>query len=75
MGEAERLLGSMRQHALDWRLEDLQTVAREHGIDWRHGSGSHCVFLRKDGRILPVPARRPIKPVYIWKFVAFVEGA
>jgi hypothetical protein len=35
---------------------------------------SHCVFVRADGQTLPVPAHRPIKPVYVKKFVALVRG-
>jgi hypothetical protein len=49
-------------------------VARAHGIEWRQQGTSHVVFVREDGRTLPVPARRPIKPIYVKKFVAFVEG-
>ena len=40
----------------------------------RHKGGSHCVFVRADGRTLPVPARRPIKPVYIRMFLVLVDG-
>jgi len=50
-------------------------VAKQHGIDWRHGGGSHCIFVRADGRTLPEPARRPIKPIYVKKFVDLVDGA
>lgn len=31
-------------------------------------------FIRADGRTLPVPAHRPIKPVYVKRFVALVKG-
>jgi hypothetical protein len=50
-------------------------VARQKGIDWRQEGTSHCVFIRADGKTLPVPAQRPIKPIYVKKFVAFVKGA
>ena len=63
---AAKLLQAMRRQPLDWRIEQLQTVARQHGIDWRHDGGSHCVFVR---------AHRPIKPIYVKKFVALVSGA
>ena len=56
-------------------LAQLQTVARQNGIDWRHVGTSHCVFVRADGKTLPVPARRPIKPIYVKKFLELVEGA
>lgn len=75
MNTAAKLLQAMAQNPADWRLEQLQTVARRHGIDWRHEGGSHCVFVRADGRTLPVPAHRPIKAVYVLKFVELVKGA
>jgi hypothetical protein len=74
MNTATKLLESMHRNPLDWQIKELQTVARQHGIDWRHDGSSHCVFVRADGRTLPVPAHRPIKPVYVKKFVAFVKG-
>jgi hypothetical protein len=64
----------MRQSPQDWRLADLQTVAKDKGITWRHKGGSHCVFLGAAGRTLSVPARRPIKPIYIKLFLALIDG-
>lgn len=75
MNTAAKLLQAMRRNPLDWQLAQLQTAARQHGIDWWHKGTSHCVFIRKDGRTLSVPAHRPIKPVYVRKFVELVEGA
>ena len=75
MNTAAKLLAAMRRNPLDWQLSDLQTVARQHGIDWRHQKSSHCVFIRADGCTLPVPAHRPIKPVYVRKFIELLEGA
>ena len=75
MNTAVKLLQAMRSNPLDWKLAQLQTVARQNGIDWRHVGTSHCVFVRSDGKTLPVPARRPIKPIYIKKFLELVEGA
>lgn len=71
---ATKLLVAMRRHPLDWQIGQLQTVARQHGIDWRQEGSSHCVFIRADGRTLPVPAHRPVKPVYVKKFVRLVDG-
>ena len=75
MNSAAKLLKAMQTNPLDWQLAQLQTVARQHGIDWRHERSSHCVFVRQDGKTLPVPARRPIKPIYIKKFLELIEGA
>ena len=74
MNTATKLLIAMRRNPLDWQLAQLQTVARQHGVGWRHDKSSHCVFVRSDGRTLSVPAHRPIKPVYIRKFIELMEG-
>ena len=74
MNTATKLLIAMRRNPLDWQLAQLQTVARQHSVDWRHDKSSHCVFVRGDGRTLSVPAHRPIKPIYIRKFIELIEG-
>ena len=73
MNTATKLLAAMRRNPLDWQIAQLQTIARQSGIDWRHEGSSHCVFVRPDGKTLPVPAHRPIKPIYIRKFVQLVD--
>jgi predicted RNA binding protein YcfA (HicA-like mRNA interferase family) len=70
-----KLLAAMRRNPRDWQIAQLQTVARQHGIDWRHDKSSHCIFVREDGRTLPVPAHRPIKPVYVRRFLDLIDGA
>jgi len=75
MNTAAKLLEAMQANPKGWRLEQLQTVARRHDIDWRHDGTSHCYFIRKDGETLSVPARRPIKEVYVKHFVKLVKGA
>jgi hypothetical protein len=71
---AAKILEGMRRSALDWSLSDFQVVAKHKGLTWRHKGGSHCVFVRKDGQTLSVPARRPIKPIYTRMFLALVDG-
>jgi hypothetical protein len=73
MSQADKLLAKMRTNPRDWRIDDLKTVARSRDIQWRQEGTSHVVFVRPDGRTLSVPAVRPIKPVYIRKFVKLVE--
>ena len=75
MNTAAKLLKAMNTNPRDWQIAQLQTVARQHNVDWRHEKSSHCVFVRQDGKTLPVPARRPIKPIYIKLFLELIEGA
>ncbi len=72
MGRADKILEKMRNNPQDWRIDDLKVVALAFGVEWRQHGTSHVVFIRPDGRTLPVPARRPIKPIYVRKFVDFV---
>ena len=74
MARADKLLERMRNNAAgDYALANLQTVARRFDIDWVHEGSSHCIFRTKRGVMLSVPARRPIKPVYIKLFVNLVD--
>ena len=72
MGKADKILSKMQNNPRDWRIDSLKTVAEANGIVWRQRGTSHVVFVRSDGQTLPVPAHRPIKPIYIKKFVEFV---
>ena len=75
---ASKILQKMRQNPMGWRIEELQTVAEEHSVEWRrpgHG-GSHVIFSARGVRdIVSVPARRPIKPVYIKQFLTLIDAA
>jgi hypothetical protein len=71
----DKLLERMANNpAGGFSIGELKTVAARHGVSCRQGATSHVVFLKDDGRTLVVPARRPIKPVYVRKFVTFLEG-
>jgi predicted RNA binding protein YcfA (HicA-like mRNA interferase family) len=74
MSKAKKPRQKMRQNPRDWRIEDLETLARRYGLGVRKSGGSHAVFYHAaSGRMLTVPARRPIKPVYIKAFLALLD--
>jgi hypothetical protein len=73
VSQADKILQQMQNNPLDWRIDSLKSVARAYNIEWRQRGTSHVVFVRADGQTLPVPAHRPIKPIYIKKFVDFVR--
>ncbi|MGI8740855.1 MAG: type II toxin-antitoxin system HicA family toxin [Gammaproteobacteria bacterium] len=55
-------------------MEPLETVAKRYGIEVRKTGGSHFVFLHPDSEIaVTVPFERPIKPVYIYQFLALID--
>ena len=77
MSQGEKRLQAMRRNAAgDWRIADVELVCRTFGVRCSppSGGGSHYT-LSHAGRLdlLTIPARRPIKSVYIRKLVAFVD--
>lgn len=73
MTRSAKTLVQMKINPLDWRIESLKSVAEAHGLVHRQPGGSHVIFRRPNGAMLSVPARRPIKPIYIKKFVRLIE--
>ena len=73
-----KTLLKMRRVQAGWRIEDLQSVASENYVEWRRPGrgGSHVIFSAPGVReIVCVPAKRPIKPVYIKQFLTLVDAA
>lgn len=74
MTKSEKTLSKMKSNPKDWRIEQLETVAKQYGVSTRKTGGSHVVFDHKDWvELLCVPAHRPIKPIYVKKFIALIE--
>jgi len=74
MTKADKSLARMRRNPRDWRISDLEAIARRLGITVRKPAGSHVVFQHPNALLeVTVPARRPIKPVYIRQFLALVD--
>lgn len=64
----------MRHNPRDWRIEDFETVAKRYEVKVNKRGGSHAVFSHpKWIELLCVPARRPIKPIYVKKFTGLIE--
>lgn len=70
------LLDQMRRNPTrDWHIRDVETVCRQYGLLFRAEKGSHCNVKHPSAQeILTIPARRPIKPVYIRKLVRYIES-
>jgi predicted RNA binding protein YcfA (HicA-like mRNA interferase family) len=73
VNRATKILEQMKANPRDWRIESLKSVADALGIVHRQPGGSHVIFRHPNGAMLSVPAQRPIKPVYVKKFVRLVE--
>ena len=74
MPRANKTLARMRGNLRDWQIAQLESVAKSHGVSVRKPGGSHVIFEHPAiDWALSVPARRPIKPVYVRRFVTFIE--
>ena len=73
MTRSAKTVAKMKVNPRDWRIEDLKVIADANGIAYRQPGGSHVIFRHLNGAMLSVPAKRPIKPVYVMKFVRLIE--
>ena len=73
MTQLEKLLEKMKNNPKDWNIDQLKKLAVRYSIEWRQNGTSHVQFVRQDGITLTVPAHRPIKPIYILKFLDLIE--
>lgn len=75
MPRADKTLDEMRANPRDWRIDTLESVAAAFGVNVRKAGGSHVVFEHPAvAEALSVPARRPIKPVYVRRFVGLIDA-
>lgn len=75
MTKREKLLKKLQENPRDWRIETLKSLADAYGIDYRQPGTSHVTFRHANGAKLTVPAHKPIKPIYVKKFVQLLlEG-
>jgi predicted RNA binding protein YcfA (HicA-like mRNA interferase family) len=73
MTAAAKILGRMRNNPTGWRMEDLKTLAARFKIEYRQPGTSHVTFRHPSGTKLTVPTRRPVKPVYVKKFLELID--
>jgi hypothetical protein len=77
MSQGAKKLAAMRRNPQDdWHISDVASVCRAYGIDCSApSSGSHYTISHNtQAEILTIPSRKPIKPVYIRKLVAFLDA-
>jgi hypothetical protein len=76
MSKSAKLINAMRNNpAGDWSIEDIKRVCGQ--IGWRclpPSGGSHWkIVIPGREAILTIPARRPIKPIYVRQLVAMID--
>jgi len=74
MSKIDKNLKAMKSNPQqDWKIADLKSIARRYSIEHRQPGTSHVTFSCLNGNCITVPARKPIKAVYIKKFVEMIE--
>jgi len=75
---ASKRLDKMRRNPRgDWSIADVKAVCREFDVTCesaRSGSSHYKISHDLVEEILTIPFKRPIKPVYIRKLVAFIDA-
>lgn len=69
-------LSILRQAPNNWKIGELDNYCSIFGTTFSppRGGGSHYKVTRPGKReILTIPSRRPIKPIYIKKLIAFLQ--
>lgn len=74
MSKTEKLLERMRANPRDWDISDLKVLARHFALDWRQPGTSHVTFSAPGQVPVTVPAHKPVKPVYIKKFLVLLDA-
>ena len=59
----------------DWSIDELKTLAARKRIDWRQPGTSHVTFTYPGVMPLTGPAHKPIKAVYIKRFLELINRA
>jgi hypothetical protein len=76
MGKRD-LLTRMKQNPQgDWTISDVSSVCKDVGVacDAPKRGDHYKVSHQTQIEILTIPARRPIKPIYIRKLVTFIDS-
>jgi hypothetical protein len=75
MSKINKKLESMKTHPQqDWKIQDLESIAYRYGIEYRQPGTSHVTFSCSNGTCLTVPAHKPIKAIYVKRFVEMIES-
>jgi hypothetical protein len=73
MTKVEKLISRMRNNPRDWSIDDSKALAKRFDIDWRQPGTSHVTFSYPKLLPLTVPAHKPVKPIYIIRFLSLID--
>jgi hypothetical protein len=73
MVKADKIIERMRNNPRDWSIDNLKTLASRNGVDWRQPGTSHVTFSYPGLAPLTVPSHKPIKPIYVKRFLELID--
>lgn len=75
MSKRDKLFEKMRRNVKgDWQIEDLKKIAEDYDLKFRQPGTSHVTFSKEGTEFrLTVPSHKPIKPIYIKKFIELID--
>lgn len=76
MSKRDKRLRKIRNNPKNVSFDELQTILLSFGFELDRVTGSHHVFFIEtddERKILTVPFRRPVKPVYVKKAVQLID--
>ena len=74
MSKSSKTIKKMRSNPRDWCIDQLEIIAQRYGVKIRKTGGSHVVFEHPSiVDMVCVPAHRPIKPIYIKRFLQLID--
>lgn len=74
MSKFDKTIERMRNNPRDWSIDDLKKLADRKGIDWRQPGTSHVTFSHPGAVPLTVPAHKPVKPLYVKRFLDLLDN-
>lgn len=75
MSRIDKKLLAMRTNPQDdWKIQDLKNIAQRYSINFRQPGTSHVTFSTSSGLCLTVPAHKPIKIIYIKRFIELIDA-
>lgn len=73
MSKKHKIIEKMRNNPLNWKIEDFKVIANRLKIEYQQLGTSHVTFRAKNSDKVTVPAHKPIKPIYVKLFLAFID--
>lgn len=65
----------MQSNPSNWQIADIEILAAHFNFTLRRPGkgGSHVTFCHGSGKMITIPAHKPIKPIYIKLFLQLIE--